>query len=68
MNAFLSQRSDPRRALSTLPVSLINIPAGRIILHMLAMIGDGCVRFHMAGIARELPVMVAIPRERSSRS
>jgi hypothetical protein len=28
---------------------------GRILLHMLAMLGDRCVRFHLAGIRRELP-------------
>jgi hypothetical protein len=28
---------------------------GRILLHMLAMLGDRCVRFHLAGIGRELP-------------
>jgi hypothetical protein len=26
---------------------------GRILLHLLAVLGDGCVRFHCAGIARE---------------
>jgi hypothetical protein len=28
---------------------------GRIALHLLAMAGDQCVRFHIAGIIRELP-------------
>jgi hypothetical protein len=27
---------------------------GRIVLHTLAMIGDGAFRFHAAGILREL--------------
>jgi hypothetical protein len=27
---------------------------GRILLHLLAMMGDGCFRFHGAGIMREL--------------
>jgi hypothetical protein len=27
---------------------------GRIVLHLLAMCGDGAVRFHTAGILREL--------------
>ena len=27
---------------------------GRILLHLLAMLGDGCVRFHVAGIMREI--------------
>jgi hypothetical protein len=29
--------------------------SGRILLHMLAMLGNRCVRFHLAGIRRELP-------------
>ena len=28
---------------------------GRILLHLLAMLGDRCIRFHVAGIMRELP-------------
>lgn len=28
--------------------------SGRIVLHVLAMLGDRCVRFHLAGIRREL--------------
>jgi hypothetical protein len=28
---------------------------GRILLHLLAMAGDRAVRFHAAGIVRELP-------------
>jgi hypothetical protein len=28
---------------------------GRVVLHLLAMLGDGAVRFHAAGIRRELP-------------
>jgi len=28
---------------------------GRILLHLLAMAGDRAVRFHAAGIMRELP-------------
>ena len=27
---------------------------GRILLHLLAMMGDGCFRFHAEGILREL--------------
>jgi hypothetical protein len=30
---------------------------GRILLHLGAMLGDGAVRFHSAGIIRELPWM-----------
>ena len=29
--------------------------AGRIVLHLLAMLGDRCVRFHLEGVLRELP-------------
>jgi hypothetical protein len=33
---------------------------GRIVLHLLAMCGDGNVRFHAAGIRRELP-QIGVP-------
>jgi len=33
---------------------------GRIALHLMAMSGDRCVRFHLAGILRELPRVAAI--------
>jgi hypothetical protein len=36
-------------------VTLANFAVGRILLHLRAMLGDGCVRFHVAGIIRELP-------------
>jgi hypothetical protein len=36
-------------------VPLANFGVGRILLHLRAMLGDGCVRFHLAGIIRELP-------------
>ena len=32
---------------------------GRILLHLLAVLGDRCVRFHVAGIIRELPSVAA---------
>ena len=35
-------------------ITLARFPVGRIILHLLAMLGDRCVRFHVAGIMREL--------------
>jgi hypothetical protein len=35
--------------------TLARFGAGRILLHLLAMLGDRCVRFHVAGIIRELP-------------
>jgi hypothetical protein len=34
---------------------LAQFSAGRILLHLLAMLGDRCVRFHLEGIVRELP-------------
>ena len=36
--------------------------AGRILLHLLAMLVDRCVRFHAAGILRELPWAAAARR------
>jgi hypothetical protein len=36
-------------------VTFAHFRAGRILLHLLAMLRDGCVRFHVAGITRELP-------------
>jgi hypothetical protein len=41
--------------------SLAQFCVGRILLHLLAMLGDGCVRFHVAGIMRELPWVAAAP-------
>ena len=35
-------------------VTLARFRVGRILLHLLAMAGDRCVRFHVAGIVREL--------------
>jgi hypothetical protein len=35
--------------------SLARFRLGRILLHALAMLGDREVRFHAAGIMRELP-------------
>ena len=36
-------------------VTLANFGVGRILLHLRAMLGDRCVRFHVAGVIRELP-------------
>ena len=33
---------------------LARFSLGRVLLHLIAMLGDGAVRFHAAGIAREL--------------
>jgi hypothetical protein len=35
--------------------ALARYSTGRILLHLLAMLGDRCVRLHSAGILRELP-------------
>jgi hypothetical protein len=35
--------------------TLARLSAGRILLHLIAMLGDRSVRFHFEGIARELP-------------
>lgn len=40
--------------------ALTRYPIGRIVLHLLAMAGDRCVRFHLAGIVRELPPVAAL--------
>ncbi|PWT70339.1 MAG: hypothetical protein C5B46_09690 [Proteobacteria bacterium] len=34
---------------------------GRVLLHVLAMLGDGCFRFHVAGITRELTWLALAP-------
>ena len=34
--------------------TLVRYRLGRILLHLAAMIGDGALRFHAAGILREL--------------
>jgi hypothetical protein len=34
--------------------TLVRYRLGRILLHLAAMIGDGALRFHTAGILREL--------------
>jgi len=38
---------------------LARFGVGRILLHLLAMLGDRCVRFHVSGIMRELPSLAA---------
>jgi len=41
--------------------TLARLRVGRILLHLLALLGDRCVRFHVAGIIKELPsVAVAL--------
>ena len=47
--------------IKTFPMRRINMAmlarfrVGRVLLHLLALLGDGRVRFHVEGIARELP-------------
>src|SRR5688572_16074683 len=56
----LFQRQYPCNSGDTRPrdaavmLSLARFRLGRILLHMLAMLGDRAVRFHAAGIMREL--------------
>jgi hypothetical protein len=40
---------------------LARLSVGRIFLHLLAMLGDRCVRFHVAGIMREIAPIAAAP-------
>jgi hypothetical protein len=40
--------------------TLARFGVGRILLHVVAMLGDRCVRFHTAGIIRELSSVVAV--------
>jgi len=35
-------------------LTLARFRAGRILLHLLALAGDGALRFHAAGVTREL--------------
>ena len=35
-------------------LTLARFSLGRVLLHLLAMMGDGAFRFHAAGILREL--------------
>ena len=42
-------------AQQTSMTTLAQYGAGRILLHLLAMMGDRCIRFHFEGIVRELP-------------
>ena len=47
------------RAISPKLLSLARFRPGRILLHLLAMLGDRCIRFHIAGIMSELPWVAA---------
>jgi hypothetical protein len=39
--------------------TLARFSVGRILLHLLAILGDRCVRFHFAGIMREIAAATA---------
>ena len=41
--------------------TLARFSVGRILLHLLAMLGDRCVRFHAAGIMREVSTIAVAP-------
>jgi permuted papain-like amidase YaeF/Yiix C92 family enzyme len=51
---FTEDRACPAIQKSSMTI-LAQFSAGRSLLHLLAMLGDRCVRFHFEGIARELP-------------
>ena len=40
-------------------LTLARLRLGRVLLHLLAMLGGQCVRFHVAGIIRQLPWVAA---------
>ena len=44
----------PRRSSLDAMLMLARFSLGRVLLHLLAMMGDGALRFHAAGILREL--------------
>src|SRR5262249_33270744 len=50
-------------------MTLARFPLGRILLHLLAMLGDRCVHFHVAGIMREIaplaPALAPLARMRA---
>lgn len=41
--------------------TLARFSVGRVLLHLLALLGDRCVRFHAAGIAREISNIASAP-------
>jgi hypothetical protein len=49
--SFISQRIEQEIAMATV---LVQSACGRILLHIVAMLGDREVRWHCAGIAREV--------------
>ena len=51
---FTQDRACPAIQKSSMTI-LARFSVGRILLHLLAMLGDHSVRFHFEGIARELP-------------
>ena len=51
---FTQDRACPAIQKSSMTI-LARLSVGRILLHLIAMLGDRSVRFHFEGIARELP-------------
>ncbi len=49
------------RAISPKLLTLARFRLGRILLHLFALLGDRCIRFHVAGIVRELPWVADSP-------
>jgi Permuted papain-like amidase enzyme, YaeF/YiiX, C92 family len=48
--------TEPGRPFQKLSMTILaRLSVGRILLHLVAMLGDRCVRFHFEGIGRELP-------------
>jgi hypothetical protein len=58
LRCAVSCTSEVRRY-QDLPNDFARLRVGRILLHLLAMLGDRCIRFHVAGIIRELPWLAA---------
>jgi len=48
-----------RRMMARYMMALARFSSGRILLHLIAMLGDRCTRFHAAGIIRELSWIAA---------
>ncbi|SPJ18339.1 hypothetical protein SBBP2_710001 [Burkholderiales bacterium] len=48
-------------AVSSQMLTLSRFRHGRILLHLVAMLGDRCIRFHVAGVVRELPWVAEAP-------
>jgi len=56
---FTQDRACPAIQKSSMTI-LARLSVGRILLHLIAMLGDRGVRFHFEGIARELPWIASV--------